>query len=109
MLGATARLAAVAAALPLVWFAQLNANYALVPVACAAGSRIALQAVSVAALLATLALGAAVVRPRLPDGEGRRADPGWPSIRVAVAVEAVVFVVAVILLGLPAVLVDPCA
>lgn len=103
------RLLVVGAALPLVWFTQLNAAYALVPVACAAGNRASLQAVFIIALFLTLALTAVVVRSRAPEGEAQPPDSHWLSIRVAVTVEAVIFLIAVLLLGIPTVVVDPCA
>lgn len=108
-LDTTPRLVAVAAAVPLVWLAHLSANYALVPVACAAGTRAPLHAVFAVALVATVAMALAVARAPQRGGAGDDEDSGWQAVRRAVAVEAGVFVVAVLLLGLPNVLVDPCA
>lgn len=103
--GATRRLVVVGLALPVVWLAQLSAGYAVVPAACAAGSRVGLYVISALALVVTLALAAAVVRtPPASCGGG-----GWSGLRGAVGLEAVMFIMAVVLVGLPNVLVDPCA
>lgn len=108
-LNTTPRLLAVGAAMPLVWLGHLSVNYALVPGACAAGSPAPLHAVFGVALVVTVALTVAVIRAPSSDGRGHGEDSGWSRIRVAVVVEAAIFIVAVLLLGFPNVFVDPCA
>lgn len=107
----TPRLVAVGVALPTVWFGLLAASYALVPVACAWGSRAPLHGAFGAALAATVALAALAVVPSGPAGAGAGAGAWsrWSTMRRAVCVEAALFVVAVLLLGLANLVVDPCA
>lgn len=105
----TRRLVAVGVALPLVWFALLAASYALVPVACASGSRASLHGASAAAVISTVWLSAAAVRidgsDRAPISAWRR----WSSVRIAVGAEGLLFVHAVLLLALANAVVDPCS
>lgn len=106
------RLAIMFFAPPLAWFVQLLAGYALVPVACMSGTKIAFYVLSGVVALVTLAAGGLAFVTRGAGDQERALDrPAAPNLFVAEAgiLMAVIFLVLIVATGVYGIFLDPCA
>jgi hypothetical protein len=96
---------------PLVWLAQLQANYALVSWACSSGHRVVLLAISVLAIL--VAGGAGYVAWTSWPGAGRlsgepRGVEGARLLSLAGVVLSVAFALVLVASTIPTLILRPC-